>query len=74
MRVENRIDYLEGRLGARGGHRSRRIRGGGEGEIDLKGIQGDIARIEGHLMGAMETWCSGNFLKDIKVISMNVSK
>lgn len=42
--------------------------------MDLKGIQGDIARIEGHLMGAMETRYSGNFLKDMKVISMNVSK
>jgi len=35
-----------------------------------EGRQRKTARIEGHLRGSVETWCSTNFLKYLKKIQM----
>lgn len=39
-------------------------------EVLREGMQGEMGKIEGYLKGGVETQCSGNFLKYMKVTLM----
>ena len=38
----------------------------------MEGMKGETSGVDGHLSGEREIWCSGNFLKYMKVILMRL--